>query len=570
MQKSHEKTQVIYTNKAKCRDCNRCVRVCPVYAIKIKNGQANVVQSRCIACGTCISECPQGAKTYIDSTGKVLDFIDGQERVLASIAPSFAAYFSEWEQQRLPSALRKLGFLHVSETAIGASYVAEQTAGYISGNKEKTNICTACPAIVNYVEIYRDKFIQNLVPVVSPMIVHARLLKNDFGPSARFIFIGPCTAKKDEAQRPEYNGLVDAVITFSELRAIFTNKNINISDCEESFFDALPGIDSRLFPIEGGLLRTAKTETDILSHTHLAVSGFSRFDDVLNALEINKNNACTIEPLFCEYGCINGPDLRSNHHHFILRNQIIAYNAVHSDKTAGTLSKMRFSASFINRRNTIPDYSEEQISEVLVKTGKINPEDLLNCGACGYDNCREKAIAVIDGLAEPEVCIPFMRRAAESKNDLIMRTDPNGIVILNQKLEIVQINPAFMKMFSCSDRILGNKISYLLDPEPFERVASGAETEIHQKTKHPNYNLICHQIVYTLEKEKMIAGVFVNITDFETNEAKLKNIKTDTILQAEELIEHQIKMAQELVRFLGENTAKGEALLTKLIKAIDK
>jgi PAS domain-containing protein len=176
----------------------------------------------------------------------------------------------------------------------------------------------------------------------------------------------------------------------------------------------------------------------------------------------------------------------------------------------------------------------------------------------------------LEGLAEPEMCIPYMKRLAEKKNDLILQTDPNGIVILNRDLEIIQMNQAFEKMFSCSDMIIGRKISYLLDPEPFEVLLSGIETEIHQKVKYPNYNLICHQIVYKLEQEKQVVGIFVNITDFEKSETKLKSIKTDTILQAEELIEHQIKMAQEIVRFLGENTAKGEALLSKLIKAIEK
>lgn len=570
MQTKSEKVQVVFTNKAKCRDCNRCVRVCPVNAIKIKDGQANVIPERCIACGTCVTECPQNAKSFMGSIDKVLRYIDLKETLLASIAPSFASVFSDWEQRRIASALRKLGFSHVSETAIGASYVANQTAESIRANQNVSHICTACPAIVNYVEIYRQEFIRYLIPVTSPMIAHAKLMKSMYGLNTKVIFIGPCIAKKDEAQRPENKGLVDSVLTFSELKEIFLRKNINIPECEESFFDDYPDKDSRLFPIEGGLLKTARAGTEITNSKQLAISGFSRFEDALTSLTLNKNLKFTIEPLFCEFGCINGPDIREKKHHFLSRDQVIRFNHENEDKIAGTDKNLNLRANFNKKPMPFTSYTDEQINQVLRQTGKINPEDMLNCGACGYDNCRKKAIAVLDGLAEPEMCIPFMRRSAESKNDLILRTDPNGIVILNRDLEIVQINPAFKKMFSCSDRIIGNRISYLLDPEPFERLISGNESEIHQKIKIPNYNLVCHQIIYQLENENQIVGIFVNITDFELNETKLKNIKTDTIIQAQELIEHQVKMAQELVRFLGENTAKGEALLTRLIKAIEK
>jgi len=570
MKKLPEKIPVVFTNKAKCRDCNRCVRVCPVYAIRIKDGQANVVPERCIACGTCITECPQGAKSFVGSVEKVLNFIDDKEFLIASIAPSFAAYFSPWEQSRLASTLRKIGFSWISETAVGASYIAKQTIEYIKDHPEGTHITTACPAIVNYIELYEQEFVKCLVPVVSPMIAHARLLKRKHGFSSKVVFIGPCIAKKDEAQRSEYAGLVDAVLTFSELRELLDRRYISLSDCEESLFDEFPDKDARLFPIEGGLLKTAKADTDIMNSRTIAISGFSRFNDAISTLLENKSMHLTIEPLFCEYGCINGPDIRYKKNFYLSRYKIQAYNNAMSENTSEISEHPNLDARYLCRQNPRSNFTVEQINDALHKAGKINPEDLQNCGACGYKNCTEKAIAVLDGLAEPEMCIPYMRRLAEKRNDLILQTDPNGIVVLNQDLEIIQINQAFEKMFSCSDQIIGRKISYLLDPEPFEVLLSGFETQIHQKVRYPNYNLICHQIVYKLEQEKQIVGIFVNITDSENSEAKLKNIKTDTILQAEELIQHQIKMAQELVRFLGENTAKGEVLLSNLIKAIEK
>jgi len=560
------KTPVVYTNTAKCRDCYRCVRVCPVNAIKIKNGQAQVMPENCISCGTCITECPQNAKTYRKEVQKVVEFLDEKRNVAISIAPSFASVYPEWSRARLASALRIAGFTYVSETAIGAYIMAHETKLYINSHSDMSHICTACPAIVNFVEKYSHKHVNNLTPIASPMIIHARKLKKEQNIS-KVVFVGPCIAKKSEEDREENKNDIDAVLTFDELDELFKMKNINLQECEESSFDEEPGKDARLFPIEGGLLKTIGIDGS--SENHLALSGFEEFKDSLIAIE---DEQLVIEPLFCKHGCVNGPIIAKNKSRIKHRNEIVDYNRNNPANDSDTeeydnLSSANYRAKYILGNKEV---TEEQIKEVLAKTGKYKKSDELNCGACGYNSCRDKAVAVIQGIAELEMCMPYMRKRAEQKTDLIVERDPNGFLILDENLNIQSMNSAFKNMFTCSDNLIGKQVSYLIDPDPFEQLLTGKETIIKKEIKYPSYSLICHLVVYSIPEQKQYVGVFVDITDTVKSHDKLKNIKAETIAQVHELIEHQINMSQEMARFLGDNTAKGEILMQKLIDAIEE
>ncbi len=571
-----QKSAVVYTSKAMCRDCYRCVRVCPVSAIKMENGQARVLADQCIACGTCIAECPQHAKAYRTDYGKVLMMLEQGEQIALSLAPSFASYYTPWEQKRLPSALRSLGFHYIGETAIGAWHTAAASRKWIEENPGRNHICTACPAVVNYIAQYDTTHLPHLVPVVSPMIAHARLLKAQ-NPGRKVVFAGPCVAKKHEAEQSDNMSFVDAVLTFSELEELFRIKQVNLQQCEESAFDEEAGGESRLFPLEGGLLRTAQMETDMLHPDVIAVSGFDELSTLLKSLKVSKkitdeDKNYVVEPLFCKYGCINGPTERKSIAMFAGRNQLIAYAKARPGlkmQTEKLFKKLNARYNRIdNKLNN--NFSEQQILEVLGKTGKHKAEDELNCMACGFSSCREKAFAVLQGMAEPEMCMPYMRRAAERKFDLMIEFDPNGIILLNNQLEIIHMNAAFKKMFSCSDALIGRKISYLIDPDAFEKLATTDEPQLRQTVRYTSYNLVCHQITYRIPETDQYVAIFVDITDLQINKEKLTEIKSETIVQAQELIEHQISMAQELARFLGENTARGEVLMNKLIDSIKK
>lgn len=570
-QRPKEKLPVVYTSRARCRDCYRCVRVCPVNAIRMHEGQAQVIPERCIACGTCILNCPQHAKEYRSDYGRVLQMIEDGETLAISIAPAFAAYYTGWERERLPSALRMLGFSYVGETAVGAWHTALATRKFVEENPGKPHICTACPAVVNYILHEKHQAIAAMVPVVSPVIAHARMLKEQM-PQRKVVFAGPCVAKKDEANWEKNSPFLDVVITFEELDELFRLKNINISNCEASNFnEQVPG-QARFFPLEGGLLRTAGLSTDMIDDTVLAVSGYREVKDAIEMLDDNKSKNLILEPLFCKNGCINGPYASKTSNSIRSRNALMQYAQTRpgtAESTAQLYSKTTVKLPDAKKKKQY-NWSAEQITEVLKLTGKHLPADELNCTACGYPSCRDKAVAVLEGLAEPEMCMPFMRRSAESKYDTMIACDPNGIVLLGQDLQILHMNLAFKKMFSCSDALLGKKISYLIDPDVFEQLVTGSDNVVRQVSHLPSYNLICHLVAYSLPGENNYVGVFVDITDSQSSKDKLAEVKQETVVKAQELIEHQINMAQELARFLGENTARGEILMKTLIESIRK
>jgi iron only hydrogenase large subunit-like protein len=564
----NQKTPVVFTAKARCRDCYRCVRVCPAGAIRMHDGQAQVLPERCIACGTCIINCPQHAKEYRPELTKVLDMLASDEPVALSLAPSFVSYYHEWQHRRLPSALRLAGFRLVGETAVGAWHTAQASREHIEANQQQSHICTACPAVVNYVRHCFPELAGLMVPVASPMRMHARLIKEKL-PRAKVVFAGPCVAKKDEAAWQAANEEVNAVLTFEELDELLKIKEIDLKLCEESSFDETVSGQARLFPLEGGLLRTAGMDDNLLSGQTLAVSGFREVKQALEALS-QTGEKMVVEPLWCKNGCVAGPSFSNGSNFVNGRRRVLDFSRKNSGSKSEVLS--RFTRTkfdpLVRQQKTF--HSEEAILEVLRKTGKHTAADELNCTACGYPSCREKAIAVLDGMAEIQMCMPFMRRTAESRFETIVARDPNGIVLLAEDLSIIHMNPAFKKMFSCSDALVGRKISYLIDPDTFEKLAGGTEEVVRSVMHFAPYNLICHVVAYTLPEQRQFAGIFVDITDRQSNREKLDELKSEALIKAQELVDHQIDMAQEMAKFLGEHTAKGELLLKRLIDALGK
>ncbi len=558
--------QVVFTNKARCRDCYRCVRVCPVKAVRIVEGQAFVDAERCIHCGTCVRECPQEAKTFRRDLAVAMDLVANNPLVAVSLAPSFAGIFEPWQYARIPAALRRLGFAHVAETAVGAYLVAEKTAACVQ-DPAKTYICTACPAVVSYIEKYDPGMIGNLVPVVSPMIAHARHIRAKFA-QVKVVFIGPCVAKKAEADRPEFSGLVDCVLTFDELDEWFRLRGIDLATCEDSSFDEQPVGRSRLFPVEGGSMATAAFETSVLDDKLLFISGF---EALKNVLEEAARGAFPriIEPLLCAYGCVNGAGIGKAGNVVDRRARIIRYARSNPGVTARKAGAVELATAFAPHPHAGSAVPEDEVRAVLEKTGKAREENQLNCGACGYASCRDQAMAVVQGMAETEMCIPYMRRLAEQRSDRIMETSPNGIIVLDHDLNILNFNPAFARLFRVNESCCGQHVSHLMDPEPFSRVKSGEIEMADDVRAHKAQGIIARELVYALRAEKQFVGIFINITDSRLNAERLQKVKDDTVSQARELHEHQIEMARQFADFLGEYTARGEQLVNKLMQAVD-
>jgi iron only hydrogenase large subunit-like protein len=554
---------IITTLNARCKDCYKCVRVCPVNAIGIENNQAYIDQDKCITCGTCVRECPQEAKAYRRDGEKVLRLIDNYI-VVASIAPSFSAIYGK-NSKRIPAALRKLGFKYVCETSEGALKVTQEA---IKINNSLCGISSACPVVVNYIEKYKPEHINNLIPLLSPMIAHGKLLKQRFfDKNVKVVFIGPCIAKKEEADKHVDLDAIDAVITFEELDQLLIEQEIEVKNCPVSDFDNESYIGSaKLFALPGGMLKTAEKNVDIGSRV-IHTSGSENIKEIFDN-SVKELTTETIEPLFCKEGCINGPGIKSDKNIFKRRADLIRYATSHKDEVEINDLSINIDTSFENKLINIKNVSQAEIEKVYKATGKANPDLQLDCGACGYSSCLEQAKAVVRGLAQESMCMPYMRRLAETRTDEILKNSPNGIVILNTDLEIISINPSFMEFFTCNESIIGRNISYIVDSEPFEKLLTNQTKKVEMLIN--SYGKKFHQIAYKLPNDSNLVGVYSDITSIQLTQNKLENVKNRTIEQAKELLDHQIEMSLEIAKFLGESTAKSEEIVERLLNVYEK
>ncbi len=550
---------VVFTNKARCRDCYRCLRVCPVKAIRLHEGQAEVVGERCIACGACIRACPQQARVCRSDLPAVRELLRGPEPVAASVAPGFVAAFPAQLARRLPSALRLLGFARVEETAVAAWHVAQASRRAFEESDGPT-VCTACPAAVRWVERYRPDAASWLAPVPSPAELHARSLRSQ---GARVVFIGPCVAKKLEADR---STALDCALTFSELLTWLDEAGLALERLEESGFDATPGDRARLFPLPGGLIRTAGLSTEPGACQALACAGVAELSDALAELR-QQPRPLLVEPLLCPRGCISGPGMPEQAAGLLGGALAVSALAAEPHDPAPQPPRPELLAFQPAPSPPPPDaFGEDEIRQVLESSGKGDPADRLDCGACGYESCREKAVAVLRGLAELEMCLPRMRRLAERRTDRIIESSPNGILILDERLQVLSMNPAFRSMFRAGDALCGHPVSRLMDPEPFEAAAAAAGAIVERTVRHERFGVVCHQLLYRLDQDRQLVGIFVNVTASRARKEALEHLRSETIAQANELMEHQLSMAQQMARLLGDATAQGESLVHKLLR----
>ncbi|MGC8777964.1 MAG: [Fe-Fe] hydrogenase large subunit C-terminal domain-containing protein [Candidatus Caldatribacteriaceae bacterium] len=562
---------IISTLRTSCRDCYKCVRHCPVKAIRVSLGHAEVVEERCILDGRCVLICPQGAKKVRNDLQRVKALLEEGGKVVASLAPSFVAAFPGVRVGQIVSALKTLGFQEVRETAEGAAWVAREHAKLLE--EGRTNlISSSCPAINNLICRYFPEQLANLAPVVSPMVAHARLWHQE-DEAVRVVFIGPCIAKKGEAEEKEVAGEVEAVLTFEELKDWFQERNLDVSSLPESELDFSPVAWARAFPVEGGLLRSASLETDLLSHDMLVITGVERAKQFLNELKDGRVHFKLIEIMACEGGCIDGPVLRSSLSFYERRNRVIAYTrrSHQGPVKAGreAIDPPSFRRAFSPQPIVNPPVPEEELRRILSLTGKFAPQDELNCGACGYDTCREKAAAVYHGMAEAEMCIPFMRAKAESFSSFLIAVTPNGIVLLDENLRIVDINPALRKMFELTGKlVIGKRVDEFLDPSPFVEVLRTRKA-VTREVHYPQYHDLFAQVsVFYLEKPQLLMGVFVDLTKEREREELMEKMREKTLEKAQQVINNQMRVAQEIASLLGETTAETKVLLGKLMKIL--
>ncbi|MDR1939210.1 MAG: PAS domain-containing protein [Clostridiales bacterium] len=555
-------SEFLRLKKSNCKNCYKCIRNCPVKSIRFSGGQANIVGDECILCGQCFVVCPQNAKEIVGSveTVKVLLYSGGP--VIASVAPSFVANYNGVGIKAVENALKKLGFFAAEETAIGATIVKNEYERMLREDKRDVLISSCCHSVNLLLQKYFPSVLEYSAGVVSPMQAHCLDIKRRY-PDAKTVFIGPCVAKKDEADR--YKGIVDAVLTFEELTGWLKEKSIELVRGEE---DSGETGRARLFPTAGGILKTMCC--DEAGYSYIAVDGVENCIAAIKDIENGGISKCFIEMSACAGSCAGGPIMEKYHSAYIRNYAEINAYAGERDFAVEPLPRKKIQNSLnpIDKNARMP--AESEIVEILKQTGKTKKEHELNCGSCGYNTCREKAIAVYRGKADFSMCLPYLKDKAESFSDNIINNTPNAIVVLNEDLEVQQINPSALKIFnirSAAD-VLGEHVIRILDPTDFFTVKETGKNVYDKRVYIAEYKKYVDETVTYDRDYRILICIMRDVTDEEAQREKKESIRSRTIETADKVVDRQMRVVQEIASLLGETAAETKIALTKLKESI--
>ncbi len=547
--------------KSNCKNCYKCIRHCPVKAIRFSGNQAHIIGNECILCGQCFVVCPQDAKEIVNEVEKVKVFLQNGDPVVVSLAPSFIANYDGAGIDAMRVALKKLGFYDVEETAIGATIVKNEYERMLRDEIRDVVISSCCHSINLLIQKYYPSALEYLADVMSPMQAHCQDIKKRI-PNAKTVFVGPCVAKKDEASY--YEGIVDAVLTFEELTEWLKEEKIEL----EAISDTNENSRARFFPTTGGVL---KTMNEIKGYTYVAIDGVENCIEVLKDIEKGKIHKCFIEMSACVGSCVGGPVIEKYLHTSNIKDYIEVVNYA-GDKDFPVeqpkMIELKKVFTYIEQRNAMP--SEIEISNILRQMGKFKPSQELNCGSCGYNTCREKAIAIIHGKAEISMCLPFLKDKAESFSDTIVNNSPNGLIVLNEQLEVQQINDAARKMMNirAASDVLGDQVIRILDPTVFMTVMSSGRNLHDERVYLAEYNRFVEQTVVHDKDSHLLISIMRDVTDEEKEREKKEDISRQTVEVADKVVEKQMRIVQEIASLLGETAAETKIALAKLKESI--
>ena len=548
--------------KSNCKNCYKCIRHCPVKAIRFSGNQAHIIGNECILCGQCFVVCPQNAKEIVDETEKVKVFLQSGDPVIVSLAPSFIANYEGVGINAMRKALKQLGFYDVEETAIGATIVKTEYERMLKEDERDVIITSCCHSINLLIQKHYPQALEYLADVVSPMQAHCKDIKSRF-PNAKTVFIGPCVAKKDEAEH--YEGIVDAVLTFEELTEWFKSENIVL----EKEMDNDICSRARFFPTTGGILKTMAQ--DIPGYTYLALDGVENCIAALKDVIDGKVHKCFIEMSACVGSCVGGPVMEKYHHSSSVKD-FIAVSGYAGTKdfevSQPKAVELKKNFGYIEQRSQMP--TDMEIMNVLRQMGKFKPSQELNCGSCGYNTCREKAIAILQGKAEISMCLPFLKDKAESFSDAIVKNTPNGLIVLNEQLEVQQINDAARKMMNIrsANDIVGDQVVRILDPVVFMNVLRDKRSVHNERVFLAEYRRYVEQTVIYDQESRLLICIMRDITDEQDEREKKEKISRQTIEVADKVVDKQMRIVQEIASLLGETAAETKIALAKLKESI--
>lgn len=553
--------------EAKCKNCYKCLKNCPVKAIKIEDNQAKIIDERCILCGNCTVVCPQNAKSVhseLDNVKKLLS----EYKVVATIAPSFVSSFNIKSFNSLKNALIKCGFFFAEETARGASVVVDEYEKILKTKKYKNFITSCCPAINKMISLYYPEALEFLAPVDSPVIAHAKIIKQE-NPDVKVVFIGPCIAKKRECFE---SGVVDGVLTYEELAELFSEKQVTIDDIE-NVPDQIGWNKARFFPISRGIIKSFNEFAE--GYEYIAVDGVENCQKVLS--EITKMENVFLEINACQGSCVSGPcalnkDSSAIFSNTKIRKYVSSNDGVEKlDRVSDVNASIDISHTHSSDANYDAEPSEEEIKEVLAKTGKYSVEDELNCGACGYSTCRQKAWAVIKGYADVEMCLPYMRDRAENMSNEIIKNSPNGIFVVDEDYKIIDINDKaknLIGLYAFKPKEV-SVLEVLEESEDFVIALTEKKNVIRKQIKISRTNSYVELSINHMKDHNMMFAIMKDITEKVNYDDEINKLKFETLSMADKVIKKQMRVAHEIASLLGETTAETKIALVNLKKTLE-
>uniref|UniRef100_UPI0040282469 [Fe-Fe] hydrogenase large subunit C-terminal domain-containing protein n=1 Tax=Candidatus Fimenecus sp. TaxID=3022888 RepID=UPI0040282469 len=548
--------------KSNCKNCYKCIRHCPVKSIRFSANQAHIIGNECILCGQCFVVCPQNAKEISSELEKTRVLIQSGAPVYVSLAPSFIANYEGVGIGAMEQALKQLGFAAVEETAIGATIVKNQYEKLLKDEHRDIVITSCCHSVNLLIQKYFPDELKYLADVVSPMQAHALDIKRRV-PEAKVVFVGPCVAKKDEAEH--YEGIVDAVLTFEELTEWLASEHIKLqADVDEN-----DNSRTRFFPTTGGILKTLSEQ--LPEYNYIAIDGIENCMAALRDIESGNVHNCFLEMSACVGSCVGGPVMEKYHRSPVRDYMAVANYAGTKDFDVTPLGEVDIHKQFEVIAHKLPMPSEGEIREIMHRMGKNKPSDELNCGSCGYNTCREKAIAIYQGKAEISMCLPFLEQKAEGFSDAIVKNTPNGLIVLNDNLEVQQINAAAMKIVNLRNDgdILGDQVVRILDPIHYMKVRDTHQSIVNQRDYLAEYGKYVEQTILYDQSGHLIIGIMRDVTEEVAAQERKDRVNRQTIEITDKVVDKQMRIVQEIASLLGETAAETKVALTKLKESIE-
>lgn len=550
---------VLNLKKSNCKNCHRCIRKCPVKSIRFSGHQAHIVSDQCILCGQCFVSCPQEAKEIVDDRGTVRELINGSAPVIASISPSFFAVWDNCGINSIRKAAKKLGFADVEEAAIGATIVKREYERQVREQTQDIIISSACHSVNLLVEKHFPELRKFLSPTVTPMVAHAMDIKRRM-PDTKVVFIGPCVAKKDEA----VGTCVDAVLTFEEFDQMLISAGIEVeAEFGESFNGRATG-----FSVSGGIIKSMDMPDN--GYYTITVDGTKNCMNALRDIRNGKIDKCFIEMSACAGSCIDGPIMEKYINSPVRHICSVLKHVGKDDFPVEQPSPESLRKEHIGTPLNLPTPSEKEIREILSRIGKPNPSDELNCGSCGYDSCRDKAIAIYRGTADYSMCLPFIMDRSERINNKVLNNMPSGLVVVNEDLEVQQINRAALALLNIDHEsdILGDSVVRILDTAPFFTTLETGKSVKKLRSYFSDYDRYFEQTIVYDRSSKILIDIFSDVTEEEEEAARSKAISRQTAEITNNVIENQMRIVQEIASLLGETTAETKIALTRLKESL--